>query len=380
MAASLAIEKPHVYQWRSGGRLLTTWHPPTAQRELAIWALALVPPLLLLAVGLLGSLVPYGFYAVPFGAILLDGRRRPPALDLGRPPHGAVPERRRPDPGRPTRPRTRSPRASGRRTPARRRSASPTTRSRWRWRRSGSRSCSRAGAAARSRPGSRSPRTSSTPAARRRWSAPADACDFSSLAAEAEEQGVAVQGDVDLRAPPARGGRRRRRDPSARAPARPAPRPGSPAAIADRAPVDVAAAPARPRRARCAASASEASARSTGSPSVARTAPSPAAATRSPARPAAASASSSVSCSWKHRLVASALDPRGEAEVVEQRAELLRRRLDHAHVAADGLVRAPRCARASARSRRRSRAVSAGRDRRARRGAGIPGCRSSPPW
>jgi hypothetical protein len=70
MAASLAIEKPHLYQWRSAGRLLTTWHPPTTQRELAIWALALVPPLLLLGVGVLGSLVPYGFYAVPLAAIL----------------------------------------------------------------------------------------------------------------------------------------------------------------------------------------------------------------------------------------------------------------------------------------------------------------------
>jgi hypothetical protein len=63
-AASLALEKPHVYQWRSGGRLLTTWHPPSASTEVRIWLWALVPGLMLLAVALAAMLVPYGFYVV----------------------------------------------------------------------------------------------------------------------------------------------------------------------------------------------------------------------------------------------------------------------------------------------------------------------------
>ena len=70
MAASLAVEKPHVYQWRSGGRLLTTWHPPTNANEAKIWLLALVPPALLVVVGVGASFVPYGFYAVCAAAIV----------------------------------------------------------------------------------------------------------------------------------------------------------------------------------------------------------------------------------------------------------------------------------------------------------------------
>jgi hypothetical protein len=71
MAASLALEKPHTYQWRSGGKLLTTWHPPTNANEARIWLWALVPPLLLLAVGFGAMLVPYGFYVV-CGAAIVD--------------------------------------------------------------------------------------------------------------------------------------------------------------------------------------------------------------------------------------------------------------------------------------------------------------------
>ena len=70
MAASLALERPHTYQWDRGGKLLTTWHPPTNANEAKIWLFALVPPALLLLVGLVAMPIPYGFYLVCLGAIV----------------------------------------------------------------------------------------------------------------------------------------------------------------------------------------------------------------------------------------------------------------------------------------------------------------------
>jgi hypothetical protein len=69
-ASSLALEKPHTYQWRSGGRLLTTWHPPTSATEARIWLWALVPPLVLVVVAFASRLVPNGIYLVCALAIL----------------------------------------------------------------------------------------------------------------------------------------------------------------------------------------------------------------------------------------------------------------------------------------------------------------------
>jgi hypothetical protein len=71
MAASLALEKPHKFEWTSGGKLQTTWHPPTSSNEARIWLWAFLPPLLLLAVALGAMFVPYGFYLV-CGAAIVD--------------------------------------------------------------------------------------------------------------------------------------------------------------------------------------------------------------------------------------------------------------------------------------------------------------------
>jgi hypothetical protein len=70
MASSLAVEKAHVFEWRRGGKLLTTWHPPDAAMEAKIWLLALVPPLLLCLWGVICMRLPYGLYLVAGGAIL----------------------------------------------------------------------------------------------------------------------------------------------------------------------------------------------------------------------------------------------------------------------------------------------------------------------
>lgn len=62
MAASLALERPRVIQWTSGGRLLTTWHDPTRATEARVWLWALVPPALLVLAGLAASFLRLGFY------------------------------------------------------------------------------------------------------------------------------------------------------------------------------------------------------------------------------------------------------------------------------------------------------------------------------
>jgi hypothetical protein len=71
MASTLALERPLKYEWRSAGKLLTTYHQPTASNEAKIWLFALLPSLILLAVGVVARLVPYGVYASCAAAIVL---------------------------------------------------------------------------------------------------------------------------------------------------------------------------------------------------------------------------------------------------------------------------------------------------------------------
>ena len=71
MAATLALEKPRVVQWTSGGRLLTTWHEPAASNTAQIWLWALVPPLVLILVGWIAIRLPYGFYVSCVAAIVI---------------------------------------------------------------------------------------------------------------------------------------------------------------------------------------------------------------------------------------------------------------------------------------------------------------------
>jgi hypothetical protein len=71
MAASLALEKPHKYEWRSAGKLLTTWHDPTTGNVARVWLWALVPPLILVLVGLIASRLPLGFYLSCVAGIVL---------------------------------------------------------------------------------------------------------------------------------------------------------------------------------------------------------------------------------------------------------------------------------------------------------------------
>jgi hypothetical protein len=71
MAATLALEKPHKYEWMRGGKLLTTWHDPTSANIAAIWLWALVPPLVLIVIGLVATRLPLGFYIPCAAAIVI---------------------------------------------------------------------------------------------------------------------------------------------------------------------------------------------------------------------------------------------------------------------------------------------------------------------
>jgi hypothetical protein len=72
MAASLAIEKPHKYEWKGGHHgLLTTYHDPTSKNIATVWLWALVPPLVLIAVGLVATRLPLGFYIPCLAAIVI---------------------------------------------------------------------------------------------------------------------------------------------------------------------------------------------------------------------------------------------------------------------------------------------------------------------
>jgi hypothetical protein len=73
LAVSLAIERPHRFQWRGPkGRLIEVDHPPTSGAEAKIWALALVVPAILVGVALLASLWRRGgIYVVAVAGIVL---------------------------------------------------------------------------------------------------------------------------------------------------------------------------------------------------------------------------------------------------------------------------------------------------------------------
>ena len=72
MASTLALEKPHKFEW-SGGKfgVLTTYHDPTVGNVASIWLWAMLPPLVLILVGLVAVRLPLGFYVPCIAAILI---------------------------------------------------------------------------------------------------------------------------------------------------------------------------------------------------------------------------------------------------------------------------------------------------------------------
>jgi hypothetical protein len=71
LLSTLAVERPVVLAWQHAGRHVVRYHPPSTSNELEIWALAAVPPLLLIAVGYGARLVRRGVYVSCAAALAL---------------------------------------------------------------------------------------------------------------------------------------------------------------------------------------------------------------------------------------------------------------------------------------------------------------------
>ncbi len=80
MLVSLAIDRPTVVSWTHNGKLITHYHPTSSGLEAKIWAVALLPSALLIAVGVAAVFIRYGTYIV-CAAMLLISALLPYKLD-----------------------------------------------------------------------------------------------------------------------------------------------------------------------------------------------------------------------------------------------------------------------------------------------------------
>jgi hypothetical protein len=71
MAVSLAIDKPHRYEWTRGGKLVHIDHPTESSLETRIWLLSLVPSLVLVAIGFGAAHWRRGLYVVALAGVLI---------------------------------------------------------------------------------------------------------------------------------------------------------------------------------------------------------------------------------------------------------------------------------------------------------------------
>jgi hypothetical protein len=71
LLSTLAVERPVVIAWQHAGKLLVRHHQPNASNELEIWMLALIAPLVLIAIGYAARLIPPGVYVSCAAALVL---------------------------------------------------------------------------------------------------------------------------------------------------------------------------------------------------------------------------------------------------------------------------------------------------------------------
>jgi hypothetical protein len=73
MASTLAQEKPHTISWHGcHSGICTVWYTPTTADVARIWLWAFVPPLVLVAVGLIATRLPLGFYVSCVASIVIS--------------------------------------------------------------------------------------------------------------------------------------------------------------------------------------------------------------------------------------------------------------------------------------------------------------------
>jgi len=82
LCVSLAIERPHRFQWRNArGKLIEIDHQPTTSMEAKIWAIALVVPFVLVVIGLAASFWRRGGVYVVSAAVIVVAVALPHRLD-----------------------------------------------------------------------------------------------------------------------------------------------------------------------------------------------------------------------------------------------------------------------------------------------------------
>ena len=81
LCVTLAIERPHRFQWMRHGRLIEVDHQPTSAQEAKIWALALVVPAILVAIGFLAAFWRRGGVYLVAAATLVIAIGLPHRLD-----------------------------------------------------------------------------------------------------------------------------------------------------------------------------------------------------------------------------------------------------------------------------------------------------------
>ena len=71
MCVSLAIDKPHRYEWTRAGKLVHIDHPTVSGLEAKIWLLSFVPSLVLVAIGFGAAHWRRGLYVVVAAAVAI---------------------------------------------------------------------------------------------------------------------------------------------------------------------------------------------------------------------------------------------------------------------------------------------------------------------
>jgi hypothetical protein len=64
MLASMALDRPRIVAWTHDGKLVEHFHPTATGLEAKIWAVALIPSALLIAIGIAAVFIRFGTYLV----------------------------------------------------------------------------------------------------------------------------------------------------------------------------------------------------------------------------------------------------------------------------------------------------------------------------
>ena len=73
MLASLALDRPRIVAWMHGGQLVEHFHPTNGTIEAKIWASALIPSGILIAIGVAAVFIRFGTYIVCAAMLVISG-------------------------------------------------------------------------------------------------------------------------------------------------------------------------------------------------------------------------------------------------------------------------------------------------------------------